>query len=308
MADKKRLRFIMISAMYENGGNVTHRSLDGHPELYVYPFESQLGNSHSIDHLSSLFPFKYRWPDFPVTGDVAHDYDLFYDEEMKVRLRTPYVSKFREAPMELDESERRALFAKAMKGRPRSRANLVQAFFESTFAAWKNVHRSGKEKAYVGYSPVVGVDAEKMLSDFPEGHVIHVVRNPYSAYADTRKRPFPHGLERYAFTWSLVQLMALTSQRRNPKRFHILRFEDLVADRKGAMKKLLSALGLKYSDAVLQTTWNGQPLTKVTPWGTIRTPTPEANRATAAELSSAERREIRSIAGNMIEAMGYARF
>jgi len=38
----------MKGAMYENGGNTTHRLLDGHPELYVYPFESQLGTRHVI--------------------------------------------------------------------------------------------------------------------------------------------------------------------------------------------------------------------------------------------------------------------
>ena len=36
-------RLLMLSAMYENGGNTVHRFLDGHPEMYVYPFESQLG-------------------------------------------------------------------------------------------------------------------------------------------------------------------------------------------------------------------------------------------------------------------------
>ena len=36
-------RLLMIGAMYENGGNTTHRFLDGHPQLFVYPFESQLG-------------------------------------------------------------------------------------------------------------------------------------------------------------------------------------------------------------------------------------------------------------------------
>ena len=36
-------RLLMLGAMYENGGNTTHRFLDGHPELFVYPFESQIG-------------------------------------------------------------------------------------------------------------------------------------------------------------------------------------------------------------------------------------------------------------------------
>src|SRR5687768_14209748 len=53
---------IMISAMYENGGNTTHRLLDGHPQLYTYPFESQLGTALVRDYLKSMFPQKYRWP------------------------------------------------------------------------------------------------------------------------------------------------------------------------------------------------------------------------------------------------------
>jgi hypothetical protein len=39
----QEFKLIMISAGFEHGGNVTHRHFDGHPELNVYPFESQLG-------------------------------------------------------------------------------------------------------------------------------------------------------------------------------------------------------------------------------------------------------------------------
>ena len=37
-----RFSFVMVSAGFEHGGNITHRHLDGHPKLLVYPFESQL--------------------------------------------------------------------------------------------------------------------------------------------------------------------------------------------------------------------------------------------------------------------------
>jgi len=43
------MNLIMLSAMYENGGNTFHRHLDGHPELYVWPFESQLGTKYVND-------------------------------------------------------------------------------------------------------------------------------------------------------------------------------------------------------------------------------------------------------------------
>jgi hypothetical protein len=69
-----QFEFLMISAMYENGGNTTQRLLDGHPELFSYPFESQLGSKYVNDQFTSLYPNKYRWPVFPLHDSPAGDY------------------------------------------------------------------------------------------------------------------------------------------------------------------------------------------------------------------------------------------
>ncbi|MDT4952906.1 MAG: hypothetical protein QOJ02_1044 [Acidobacteriota bacterium] len=305
MSDSNRFQMIMISAMYENGGNTTHRMLDGHPELYVYPFESQLGTSSVSDYLTSFVPFKYRWPEFPMTGGFEQDYEAFFDEEMKTLLRVPSRSKFKDAGMELSEAERKKIFLSLLEGKPRTRAAIVAAFFEATFSAWKNLNRSGQERAYLGYSPVMVLDTEKIFQDFPEGHVIHVVRNPWSGYADTKKRPFPLSLQRYAWTWNLSQHMALTFAERFPRNFHILRFEDLVSDPKQHLSALCQKLGLSYSDTLLYPSWNGQKLESVYPWGTIVTPTPEANIATKNELSQTETDEMRSLTSVMLKLLRY---
>ncbi len=303
-----QFNLIMISAMYENGGNTTHRMLDGHPELFVYPYESQVGTSLVSDYLSSYVPFKYRWPEFPMNGTTAQDYELIFDEEMKVRLRTPERSKFKNADMQIDEAERKKSFCNHMKGKPRTRANLVEAFYRCTFDSWKNVHKTGREKAYVGYNPVQVFDTEKILEDFPEGHVLHVVRNPYSGYADTKKRPFPLSLARYTWTWNLCQHKALTYAERYPKNFHILRFEDLVANPKAAMTRLCGQLGLSYSDTCLYPSWNGVKLQEVYPWGTVRVPTPEVNVATMNQLGDEEKAQIKSLSIVMQRILGYENF
>lgn len=307
MSDSHRFQLIMISAMYENGGNTTHRMLDGHPELYVYPFESQLGTSFVSDYLTSFVPFKYRWPEFPMTGTPEQDYEAFFDEEMKTLLRVPSRSKFKDAGLELSEAKRRQTFLSLLEGRPRTRANIVAAFFESTFAAWKNLNRSGRERAYLGYSPVMVLDTEKIFQDFPEGHVVHVVRNPWSGYADTKKRPFPLSLQRYAWTWNVSQHMALTYAERFPANFHVLRFEDMIADPKAQLSALCQRLGLSYSETLLYPSWNGRRLESVYPWGTIVTPTPEANIATKNELSEAETDQMRSLTSVMLKLLGYDR-
>src|SRR5437764_1466986 len=226
----KDFRFIMIGAMYENGGNTTQRLLDGHPELFSYPFESQPGTKYVLDHLTSMFPVKYRWPVFPLNATVEQDYETIIDEECKVRLKTPQSSKFRDYPMQMNDRERRDLFVAHMQGKPRTRATLVEAFFRASADAWKDYRRSGKETTYVGYSPIIGVDADKIVTDLPNGHVLHVVRNPWSCYADTKKRALPLPLAHYVTGWCLNQQAALTFSELYPGRVHVLRFEDVIAD------------------------------------------------------------------------------
>jgi hypothetical protein len=46
-------------------------------------------------------------------------------------------------------------------------------------------------------------------------------------------------------------------------------------------------------------------LEQVYPWGAIRTPTPEANRAAAEELSESEIEEIGVRAGPLLKVLGY---
>ena len=77
------IHLVMIGAMYENGGNTAHRFLDGHPQLYVYPFESQVGTRLVNDQFSSMFPLKYRWPAFDLNASPSQDYLSIIDEEMQ---------------------------------------------------------------------------------------------------------------------------------------------------------------------------------------------------------------------------------
>jgi len=304
----REFRLLMLSAMYENGGNTTHRFLDGHPQLYVYPFESQLGTPLVLDHLSSMFPLKYRWPVFRLDASPAEDYRAFIDEECRIRARTPEVSKFRHRPFEFSDDERGRLYEGCVSGSGRSRGNNVAAFFRATFEAWKDYRRSGREEVYVGYSPIVVVDAEKILTDLPAAHVLHMVRNPWSAYADTKKRPVPLSLASYMLGWTVNQYHALLYRERFPDRVHVVRAEDVMADPRRTLGALCTRLGLEPAESLATPSWNGVALDEIYPWGTIRKPTPENNRATAESLSARERAEIRSRAWQYLEVFDYKGF
>jgi hypothetical protein len=296
----------MISAMYENGGNTTHRHLDGHPELFVYPFESQLGTKAVHDQFASMFPNKYRWPVFELSAEPHEDFRAIIDEETKVRARTPYVSKFRDWPFELDDNERCQRFVERVGTSGRSRAGNVLNFFAATFDTWRDLRRSGRERYYVGYSPVIVLDAETILAELPDAHIVHVVRNPWSAYAETRRRPVPLDLAAYVLQWVLNQHLAHAVRSKHPDRVMVVRYEDLIGDATAALAPLCARLGIDGTDDVLGIpTWNGERLTEVYPWGTIRRPSPEANAATGSELTSDERDEVTRLAGPWLDILGY---
>jgi hypothetical protein len=303
-----QFKFLMLGAMYENGGNTTHRFLDGHPQMFVYPFESQPGTRLVNDHLSSTFPVKYRWPVFSLEATAEQDYQAIIDEEGKVRSRTPHVSKFRHMPFELDDNERKAIYTRLIKESGRSRANNMAAFFKATFEAWKDYNRTGKEQFYVGYSPIIVVDADKILDDYKDAHFLHLVRNPWSAYADTKKRPVPLSLKDYMLAWTLNQYHALLFQKKYPGRMHIIRTEDVMADPYKTLSQLCKNLGLEASESLKQPSWNGKVLDEVYPWGTIRKATPEANLATALELSKEEQEQIRLATWQYLEVFNYSNF
>jgi hypothetical protein len=274
--------------------------------MFVYPFESQPGTRLVDDMLSSTFPVKYRWPVFALDATPEQDYGAIIDEECKVRARTPHVSKFRDREFDFSDDERRDIYCRQIAQTGRSRANNVAAFYRATFEAWKDVKRSGSESVYVGYSPIIGVDGDKILRDLPQAHVLHVVRNPWAAYADTKKRPVPLSLEGYLLGWTLNQHYALLFAGMFPDRFHIVRAEDVMADPRQTLGDLCAKLGLSFSETLAQPSWNGTPLDEVYPWGTIRTPTPEANLATAHELSEDEREQVRARAWQYLDVLGYA--
>lgn len=304
----REFRLLMLGAMYENGGNTTHRFLDGHPGLFTYPFESQIGTRLVNDALTSMFPVKYRWPVFSLDATPLQDYRAIIDEEGKVRARTPHVSKFRHMPFDMNDDARAARYQHLVRASGRSTGNNVAAFFRATFDVWQDYRRSGREQVHVGYSPIITVDAEAILTALPGAQVLHVVRNPFSAYADTCRRPVPMALRDYMQAWCLNQYHALLARERHPGRVHIIRTEDVMADPQAALATVLRALGLEDDPALATPSWNGTPLQEIYPWGTIRQATPEANRATAAELGAETRAEIARMTWQYLDVFDYRDF
>ncbi len=301
--------FAMISAGFEHGGNVTHRHLDGHPELLVYPFESQLGNRTFNDFLASVERVQYRYPEFPEGLPAAEIYEQIIDEELKTFLRKRNGSKFKDADLVMDESERKAYFVDFLEksGSPHLRKHVIEAFFRSTHHAWKNYYvKASDDKFYLGYSPAIGIDADRIVRDFPNAKIIHIIRNPFSAYRDTKRRPFPQTLNRYLITWNIYHSTVEMYAKLYPNNVKIFRYEDMVEDKESYMKTMAGFIGVKYDKTMLYPSWNGKEIASdIAPWGTVLRSTKEYNRDIIEELSQEEKSHIASASYALARHFGY---
>lgn len=285
----------------EQGGNVLLRHFDGHPNLFVYPFESQMGTSLSHNLLSSEVHFRYMWPEFLMGMTAEESYQSMYDEEMKTFLRTSMRSKFANCGIIMDEKERIRKFKERFNSPMfQGRENAIMSYFHSTFAAWRNLNKTGKETHYVGYSPQMIMDTDKVFKDFPDAHIVHIRRNPFSGYADTLKRPFPLSLEKYCSLWNICQLYASVYQSKYPNNFHIIQYEELVNEvstedsrsKEDVMKMLCEKIGIPYSENLLYPSFNSVKMDTIYPWGTIEKGNLLYNLMMAKTLTAIQRDKI----------------
>lgn len=300
-------RLVMISAGFEHGGNVTHRHLDGHPDLLVYPFESQLGNRDFNDFLASVERVQYRYPEFPEGKTAEELYELIIDEEMKTFLRKRNGSKFKDVDLVLDEAVRIRRFVELARERPIFRRTAIEAFFRSTFDAWENYYKKPSANSiYVGYSPTIGIDSERIVRDFPNVKIVHVIRNPFSAYFDTKRRPFPQPINKYLITWNIYHSTVEMFAKQFPENVKIVRYEDLVADKKSFMEELAEFIGIPFDQSMLYPSWNGVELKgDIAPWGTVLRSTSDYNKSVIDELSANEKVTISRSTAAVARHFGY---
>lgn len=301
-------RFVMISAGFEHGGNVTHRHLDGHPDLLVYPFESQLGNRNFNDFLASVERVQYRYPEFPEGMQPVELYEQMIDEEMKTFLRKRNGSKFKDANLDLNEGNRRTAFERLLgEASFYPRAKVIEAFFRATFLAWENYYTTPRDDmAYVGYSPAIGIDADRIVRDFPDVRIMHIVRNPFSAYRDTKRRPFPQPLGKYLITWNIYHSTVEMYASMYPDNVRIFRYEDLVGEKEHFMRDVANFIGVPFSETMLYPSWNGTEIKdNIAPWGTVLKSTREYNASIIDELSENEKSQIVHATKALARHFGY---
>lgn len=115
-----------------------------------------------------------------------------------------------------------------------------------------------RRKTVILKSPTHSFRIKELLDVFPQAKFVHIVRDPYVVYPSTvhlfrtfsrvhgLQRPTFEGLEENVLSTYLDMYRKLDEGREivDPSRFYELRYEDLIADPEGQLRRLYEHLGL----------------------------------------------------------------
>jgi hypothetical protein len=141
--------------------------------------------------------------------------------------------------------ERRPLRRKIVRG-PRTLGSAIGTVFQE-YARLHGKDRWGDKR------PLYFAEVDVLLRLFPDAQVVHVLRDPRATVASLKRMPWwPYGSIGAMATWAQSDYCARRNGRRLPAdTFHVVRYEELVADPKQVLTRLCAFLDEEFDEAML---------------------------------------------------------
>lgn len=254
---------VLISQVQRSGGTLLARLLQGHPECHGHAHELKIGHPHHRD-----------WPALPLDAPEEW-FSRLYEKHLSIHLKRGY-QKWYQAdgaqetfPFCFAPGLQEAIFERCIGSRRIERQrDVLDCYFTSYFNAWLDNHNlyTGPKKAVVAFAPRTAISAdnrERFFSDYPDGTLISIVRDPAGWYDSMRTR-HPEQFEELDETalalWRQSTEAALDAAGRLGDRAIVLTYEQLVLETEATMRLLADRLGISMSPVLLSPTFNGQPI------------------------------------------------
>lgn len=241
---------IFLLGAHKSGTSLLRSLLDGHPELFVIPFEA---------HFFELASF---WVDYRLRRTYPPTLSLDRTREGYTELVRQYnttrdllgdndlVGKLNPEAM---EQEMAACPAETLP-------ELIACFTASTY-------KSLVGEAMPSHLRIVekSVENAEFASDlrhmFPDAKFIHIVRNPYANLVAIRRK---RGRKRYPFIGPGFRALYnsyyyLYRNRRLIDDYQVVRYEDLLQQPEATIRSVAEFLEIEFVDSLLQPTSLGEP-------------------------------------------------
>jgi len=249
---------IFIVGVSRSGTTLVRHVLNSHSQLAIAPESHYLG--HQFPGAGVEAVLRQRFPNRATPAEASALVDFLYDGGLERATRW-------RSPSRLWQWVKRRLPADELRERFLASDRSERALFSAILAAYAG--RKGKpisgEK-----TPAHLYHVDTLLSWFPNGRVVHMMRDPRAIFvSDLRRRRRSPGAVPYqalaripgaldvlllgqvTLAWSRAARCARANQRRYPDRFHVVRFEDLVADPEATIRQLAQFVGVDYEAMML---------------------------------------------------------
>lgn len=255
-----KLPLVLISQIQRSGGTLLSQLFDGHPQVLSFPHELHL--------------VKKEWPNLADKWGDAPQMLSVHDRKFKEFVESGYhkfsiIDHGDRHRFDYDFNLRNEIMSFLLHGRADiSNRDVFNAFFSAFFAAWRSRPPGNTTKInIVAFAPRTNIHLARspvpsLFSDYPDGHLITLVRRPLSWFASAR-RHHQSDYEPYYEAMRLWIKSVRSSQSLReafPDQVTLLTFESLVSNTEATMRSLCESLGLIYDPIVCIPTFGGAPI------------------------------------------------
>jgi hypothetical protein len=269
---------VLVSQIQRSGGTLLSQLFDGHPELHAHPYELHIGH-----------PRKEDWPELPLTPMPKRQFAVLSEPSHRRLFSEGYRKQSLEQAQKDGElfpflqppSLTAALYRRLVPRDPRTRRELLDAYFTAYFNSWlDNRHLRDAPKRWVsGFAPRLawGDSRARFVDDYPDGRLIALLRDPFDWYASARAHLPGEDQSPYAdceesmTQWVQGVREMVSAHEERPEATLILRFEDLVLKTPTVMRAVADWLGIDYADSLISPTFNDLPIRANSSFRTKRT-------------------------------------
>jgi hypothetical protein len=249
---------IFIVGVSRSGTTLMRRILDKHSRIGI------VTENHYLGHLLAFEGARFY---FRRVGDLRDDdavralVELIYSPEFQRRSRLRELSPYwRWLTGKVPREDIEALLLAS----DRTERGVFEAFLRIYAVRRGNAIIGEKTPAHIAY-------VETLLEWFPDGRVVHCIRDPRAIYVSELRRRSEHAITfpyRYlvaapallasfvglevVWAWARAVQRHRELVRRYPRRYRLVRFEDLVADPESTMADLCAFLGVEMEPRMLE--------------------------------------------------------
>ncbi|MCG2694429.1 sulfotransferase [Candidatus Parcubacteria bacterium] len=243
---------IHIAGYPKSGTTLLSALFDNHPQLVVLPFELR----DLFKKIVSEICYDKKCSKKEKIDCIIRKIDNFKSDEMVgVFLR----EKYRAGNLNILEINHTCFKNKLIDRLNKSKND--KEFILSIIESYYDVENSNKQdkRAWVEKTPHNYLFFPLLRRWFGEDVILlHIVRDPFDIYSSLKQKVNINlTIDAFCKEWQFAQKLSILAKK-NIKNYHIIQYEQLVANPEIIMKKVCNWLQIDFNDLLLQPTKNGK--------------------------------------------------